>query len=154
MLVTVAIGNLAAQGNTGPDEVSAIKAMIAKYAAVVNVEPVDLKLASEVWDNSPDVTFIHPLGEEHGWEAVKHHFYEGIMEAMFRERKLTIGAEKVHVYGDAAWAEFEWEFTAKPRTSGPAVAAKGRETQIYRKLGENRWVLVHVHYSGMPGSPQ
>ena len=124
-----------------------IKRLIAKYAAAVDM--ADTNLASEVWSNSPDVSFIHPRGHEHGWEEVKN-FYENTMRALFSERKLSTRDVTVHVYGDSAWAEFYWHFVAKLRSDGSTLETKGRETQIYRKADQNRWVLVHVHYSGMP----
>ncbi|HEY1184520.1 MAG TPA: nuclear transport factor 2 family protein [Bryobacteraceae bacterium] len=124
-----------------------IKQLIAKYAAAADGADVDL--ASQVWDNSPDVSFIHPLGHEHGWEEVKN-FYRNIMGAPFSERKLTVRDVTVHVYGNSAWAEFYWHFEAKSRSNGSTVVTNGRETQIYRKVEAGRWVLVHVHYSGMP----
>jgi ketosteroid isomerase-like protein len=134
------------------DATVAIKDLIANYAQAVNAEPVDLDLASQVWLNSPEVSLIYPLGEERGWEEVKRNFYQNIMEALFSERKLTPGDITVHVYGGSAWAEFSWRFVAKSRKNGSTMETRGRETQIYRKLGRDRWALVHVHYSAMPPS--
>jgi ketosteroid isomerase-like protein len=54
----------------------------------------------------------------------------------------------VHVYGEAAWSESNWHFTATQRKDGAVVQTDGRETQIYRKTG-NRWVLVHADYSAV-----
>jgi ketosteroid isomerase-like protein len=125
-----------------------IKQMIAKYAA--SIDEADTKLGGEVWANTPDVTFIHPMGHEHGWEEVKRDVYEKLMGGMFSERKLSPSNIVVHVYGDAAWAEYDWHFFAKARGDGSKVETSGRETQIYRKTGVHRWVLVHVHYSAMP----
>ncbi|MGA2040696.1 MAG: nuclear transport factor 2 family protein [Bryobacteraceae bacterium] len=124
-----------------------IKQLIAKYAAAA--DGADVELASQVWDNSPDVSFIHPQGHARGWEEVKN-FYRNTMGAPFSERKLTIRDITLHVYGDSAWAEFYWHFEAKLRSNGSTVVTDGRETQIYRKVDPGRWVLVHVHYSGMP----
>jgi ketosteroid isomerase-like protein len=138
------------EGNAS--QVDEIKALIAKYAAVVNAEPVDINLASHVWENSSEVSFIDPLSEEHGWEAIKSNFYQKTMGAMLTDRKLTTRDIRVHAYGDAAWAEFNWHFTAKLRSSGAPVETDGRETQVYRKIDPNRWVLVHVHYSAMPAN--
>ncbi len=112
----------------------------------------DTKLASEVWADSSDVSFIHPLGHEHGWEAVKTNVFEKLMGETFSERSLKVKDLHVHAYGDAAWAEFYWDFAAKFRKDGTAIETHGRETQIYRKMG-GRWRLVHVHYSGMPVAP-
>jgi ketosteroid isomerase-like protein len=147
------MGPAIASDSTATDE-EAIKALQQKYAAAVNAEPVDIQLASQVWSNSPEVSFIHPLGHEHGWEQIKKNFYEGIMEALFSERELTIRDVNLHVYGDSAWSEFNWHFVAKLRKTGSTVETNGRETQIYRKVDGHRWVLVHVHYSPMPASPE
>jgi len=57
----------------------------------------------------------------------------------------------VDVSGDAAVAEFYWDFTAKFRKDGSQIATHGRETQVYYKR-EGSWRLAHVHYSGMPVS--
>lgn len=129
--------------------VDQIKAMIAKYADVVNREPVDLALAASVWADSPDDTLIFPLGEFRGWDHIKQDFYQGIMEGRFSQRTLTPGAILVHAYGDCAWAEFTWRFVAKSRTDGSKVETHGQETQIYRRLAPHRWALVHVHYSSL-----
>jgi len=129
-------------------ETDRIRQIIANYA--VAVDAADIKLAAQIWDNSPDVSFIYPLGQAHGWDEVKG-FFADIMGGMFSKRKLTPRDIKVHVYGDAAWSEFYWHFTATQKKDGAEVQSDGRETQIYRKAG-NRWVLVHVHYSEMPRS--
>jgi ketosteroid isomerase-like protein len=114
------------------------------------VDAADVKLAARVWDNSPEVSFIHPLGHARGWDEVKSFFTE-IMGGYFSARKLTPRDIKVHVYGDAAWAEFDWHFTATQKKDGVKVESDGRETQVYRKAA-NRWFLVHVHYSALPKS--
>lgn len=92
-----------------------IKGLISRYAAALNVEPIDINLLSQVWLDSPDDSFIHPLGHEHGWEQIRRNLYENIMEAHFSERKLTVRDVNLHVYGDSAWAEFYWHFAAKSR---------------------------------------
>jgi len=127
-------------------EVAHIRQLIANYAAAVDA--ADVKLAAQVWGNSPEVSFIHPLGHAHGWDEVKG-FFTDIMGGMFSDRKLTPRDIKVHVYGDSAWSEFYWHFAATLKKDGARVQSDGRETQIYRKAG-SRWVLVHVHYSEMP----
>jgi ketosteroid isomerase-like protein len=125
-----------------------IRKLIADYAAAVDA--ADVKLAGQVWDQSPDVSFIHPLGHAHGWGEVQG-FFTDVMGGMFSDRKLTPRDVKVHVYGDSAWSEFYWHFTATQKKDGARVQSDGRETQVYRKTG-SRWVLVHVHYSAMPTS--
>jgi ketosteroid isomerase-like protein len=127
-----------------------ISRLVQKYAAAVNADGVDTNLAAEVWSNSPEVSLIHPQGHEHGWEQIKRNFYENAMRGLFSERKLSTRDLKAQVYGDAAWAEFYWHFEAKLKSGGSTVEADGRETQIYRRIGGNRWALVHVHYSDIP----
>jgi len=124
-----------------------IKLLITKYAQ--SVDAADTSLAAEVWLDSPDVTFIHPLGHEHGFEQIKANVYTRLMGGMFSERKLSPRDISVHVHGDSAWAEFYWDFAAKRRADGSPITTHGRETQVYWKE-QGRWRLVHVHYSGMP----
>jgi ketosteroid isomerase-like protein len=124
-----------------------IRELISKYAR--SIDGADTTLASQVWLDSPDVSFIHPLGHEHGFEQIKENMYRHLMGKLFSERKLTPRDISVHVYGDAAWAEFYWDFAAKLRKDGSPIATHGRETQVYRRTADG-WRLVHVHYSGMP----
>jgi Xaa-Pro aminopeptidase len=130
-------------------ESDAIKNLIAKYAK--SVDDADTALAAEIWLDSPDVSFIHPLGHEHGFEQIKQNVYKHLMGETFSERKLTVHDVSVHVYGDAAQAEFYWDFVAKFRKDGSPLTTHGRETQLYQKI-QGRWRLVHVHYSGMPAT--
>jgi len=116
---------------------------------VQSIDEADTALASQVWSDSPEVSFIHPLGHEHGFEQIKQSVYRRLMGDTFSERKLITRDISAHVYGDTAWAEFYWDFAAKFRKDGPPVTTHGRETQVYRKE-QGRWRLVHVHYSGMP----
>ena len=130
-----------------PADSGVIRSLIEKYAK--SIDGADTALAAEVWLDSPDVSFIHPLGHEHGFEQIKQNVYMRLMGDTFSERKLRVRDVSVHVYGDAAWAEFYWDFAAKFRKDGSPLATHGRETQLYRKE-QGRWRLVHVHYSGMP----
>ena len=124
-----------------------IRHMIAKYAR--SIDAADTSIASQIWSDSPEVSFIHPLGHEHGSEQIKQNVYRQLMGGTFAERKLSIHDISAHVYGDTAWAEFYWDFAAKFRKDGSPLTTHGRETQVYRKE-QGRWRLVHVHYSGMP----
>jgi Xaa-Pro aminopeptidase len=130
------------------EESSTIRDLIAKYAK--SISDADTVLAAQVWSDSPDDSFINPLGHQHGWEEIKQNVYERMMRDVFSERKLSVHDVTIHVGGNAAWAEFYWHFDAKLRRNGSPVATDGRETQIYRKDNSRGWVLVHVHYSGMP----
>jgi ketosteroid isomerase-like protein len=144
--VSAGAGPQSAASVPSPDE-SAIRTLISVYAK--SVEGADTSLASTIWASTPDVSFIHPRGHEHGWEAVRTNFYEKTMRDLFSERELRVHNVVVHLYTDAAWAEFNWDFLAKLRKDGTQVKTQGRESQVYRK-SSGRWSLVHVHYSGMP----
>jgi ketosteroid isomerase-like protein len=72
-----------------------------------------------------------------------------LMGQTFSKRSLTPSSEPViHVFGDAAVAEFDWEFLATLRKDGSPVHTTGRESQFYVKFADRGWRLVHVHYSG------
>jgi ketosteroid isomerase-like protein len=139
--------NAEAQNTGDPAEIESIQHLIADYARAVDT--ADVKLVAQIWSNSPEVSFIHPLGHEHGLNQVEQEVFRHLMGETFSERKLTVKNVSIHTYGDTAWAEFYWDFNAKFRKDGAPLATKGRETQIYHKE-QGRWCLVHVHYSGMP----
>jgi ketosteroid isomerase-like protein len=126
-----------------------IRGNIATYAK--SIDDADTDLAARIWWDSPEVSFIHPLGHEHGFDQIKQNVYQRLMGETFSERKLTPRDIVIHVYGDVAWAEFYWDFNAKFRKDGQPITTHGRETQIYCKM-EGSWRLVHVHYSGMPAT--
>jgi ketosteroid isomerase-like protein len=135
----------AAQTDTGPGrDVAAIHHLIDQYAKAVDT--VDLNLLSQIWSHSPEVSFIYPLGEEHGFDAIEQQVFQNIMGGMFSARDLKTHDEEIHVSGDAAWSEFHWTFHATMRKDGSAVTTHGVETQIYRRESR-KWRLVHVHYS-------
>ena len=144
-------GKSEAHGDNSSEETAvdsaAIRGLIEKYAK--SIDAADTALAAEVWLDSPDVSFIHPLGHEHGFEQIKQNVYTRLMGDIFSERKLSAHDVSIHVFGDSARAEFYWDFAAKFRKDGSPLATHGRETQLYQKI-QGRWRLVHVHYSGMP----
>jgi ketosteroid isomerase-like protein len=136
---------VAAQQDTGPAaDIEAIHHLIGQYTKAVDT--VDLNLLSQIWSHSPEVSFIYPLGEEHGLDAIEHHVFENVMGGMFSARDLEAQGVTIHVDGNAAWSEFHWVFHATMRKDGSAVTTRGVETQIYRKEA-GTWCLVHVHYS-------
>jgi len=149
------LGHSPVSGDSNASDIGAgsedIKSLIAKYAE--SIDAADTNLASQVWWNSPEASFIHPLGHEHGFEQIKENVYTRLMGGMFSERKLRPHDIVVQVLGDAAVAEFYWDFTAKMRKDGSPVTTHGRETQVYRKTPDG-WRLVHVHYSGMPATAE
>jgi ketosteroid isomerase-like protein len=136
---------------TASDDTETILQLIGKYTK--SIDDADTTLASQIWLDSPDVSFIHPLGHEHGFEQVKKDVYEQLMGGTFSERKLVARDIAIHVHGDSAWAEFYWDFNARFRKDGSPVTTHGRESQVYWKTKDG-WRLVHVHYSGMPVSSQ
>jgi ketosteroid isomerase-like protein len=98
------------------------------------------------------VTFIEPLGHERGWDEIAAVVYGKLMGQTFSKRELhNVGDVSIHLYGDAAVVEFDWEFEATLRSDGKTVVhTTGRESQVYVKLPDAGWRLVHVHYSGPP----
>jgi Xaa-Pro aminopeptidase len=142
---TRSAGDSGSRENTADRE--QIGSLIAKYKQ--SIDAADVNLAAEVWLDSPDVSFIHPLGHEHGFVEIKKNVYQHLMGDAFSERKLTPHDISVHVYGDSAVAEFYWDFAAKFRKDGSPLTTHGRESQVYRRENGS-WRLVHVHYSGMP----
>ena len=136
------------QSTDSTGDVTEIRALIAKY--VKSIDDADTTLAFEIWSDSPDVSFIHPRGEAHGWDEIKRSVYEDLMGGLFSQRDLQVRDVTICVYEDAAWAEFNWHFVAKWRSDGPPVTTDGKETQVYRRGPDGRWRLVHVHYSGLP----
>jgi ketosteroid isomerase-like protein len=134
-----------AQSDTGSaSAVESLHKLIYQYARAVDT--VDLASLSQIWSHSPEVSFIYPLGEEHGYDAIVQHVFQNVMGGMFSTRDLETNREEVHVNGDAAWSEFHWVFHATMRKDGTAITTRGVETQVYRKESGS-WRLVHVHYS-------
>lgn len=145
-------GGSSTNATDGQDETDQIRGLLAKY--VKAVDAADTTLAAQVWLEAPDISFIHPLGYERGWEQVKRNVFEREMRDLFSERKLTVRDVSIRQFGDTALAEFYWHFVAKLRTDGSTIATDGRETQIYHRGGPRGWALVHAHYSGMPPASQ
>jgi ketosteroid isomerase-like protein len=114
-----------------------------------SVDAADTALAAGVWAATPEVSFIHPRGTERGWDEVQANFYRDTMNAPFSARRLTARNVAIHVCGDAAWATFDWNFTATVRADGSRLETSGRETQVFQKTPDG-WRLVHIHYSGPP----
>lgn len=117
-----------------------------------SVMKLDLDLASSVWLTSPRISFIHPRGHERGWDEIKENFYEKTMRAHFSKRtlKAITPIEVRRFASDTAVVEFDWDFVAKRADNGELLHTTGRESQVYTKLADLGWRLVHVHYSGPP----
>ena len=43
------------------------------------MDTVDLNLISQIWSRSPEVSFIYPLGEEHGFDAIEQQVFQHTM---------------------------------------------------------------------------
>lgn len=143
------VSDPALQARAADADIDAIGSIIARYAK--SIDGADTALASQIWWDSPETSFIHPLGHEHGFEQIKANVYQRLMGETFSERKLTPHDITIHAYGDTAWAEFYWDFNAKFLKDGRPLTTHGRETQIYRKM-QGSWRIIHVHYSGMPAT--
>jgi ketosteroid isomerase-like protein len=116
-----------------------------------SIDDADTKLGAMVWSPTPDVTFIEPLGHERGWDEIASVVYGKLMGQTFTNRTLNPASEiSIHVYGNAAVVEFDWDFVAIMRADGKPVHTTGRESQVYVNLPGKGWRLVHVHYSGPP----
>jgi ketosteroid isomerase-like protein len=131
--------------NAGRDE-GDIKQLISMYAKAA--DEADPTLASRIWCDSSEDSLINPVGRWHGVEQIMG-FYRHDMGEIYSGRDLKISDVSVHVSSDAAWSEFNWDFSATRRKDGSAVSFHGIETQIYRK-NRDSWCLVHVHYSALP----
>ena len=144
--------SLAAQENAERVESSPkteIRRQVGNY--IQSIDDADIKLGATVWSPTPDVSFIEPLGHERGWDEIASVVYGKLMGQTFTKRTLkTVGAVSIHVYGDAAVAEFDWDFVAIMRVDGKTLHTTGRESQVYVNLPGQGWRLVHVHYSGPP----
>jgi ketosteroid isomerase-like protein len=151
VLLCSVVGAVSLVGAQNTAEKERISQMVSKYAQ--SVDAADTTLATQVWLNSPEVSFIHPRGHEHGLDQIKENVYKRLMGDTFSERKLRPRDISVHVFHDCAWVEFYWDFTAKLRKDGSPINTHGRESQVYWKT-QDGWRLVHVHYSGMPVTEQ
>jgi hypothetical protein len=73
------------------------------------------------------------------------------MAKMFSHRDLKTKDLAIHLLHDAAWLEFNWEFTATLASTNQPITTKGRESQFLKKTPQG-WRLLHVHYS-VPFTP-
>ncbi len=122
------------------------------YLASIN-NAQDISVAESLWLTTPEATFIHPRGHEHGWDSIRANFYQGVMADNFSKRSLNIeGRPAIFMYGNVAVVEFNWDFTATRRSDGTIRNTKGRETQILVRNNGKEWRLAHVHYSA-PATP-
>jgi hypothetical protein len=117
-----------------------------------SIDDADAALGATVWSPTPDATFIEPQGHERGWDQIASVVYDKLMGQTFSKRTMkNVSDVSVHLYGDAAVVEFDWDFVATLRSDGKTlVHTTRRESQVYVNLAGKGWRLVHVHYSGPP----
>jgi hypothetical protein len=132
-----------------PSAAAEIRSLIGRY--VLSIDEANATLGASVWSPTGDVSFIEPRGHERGWDQIAAVFYGRLMGDSFTKRTLRIvGDVNVRLYGDAAIAEFDWDFVAVRRDNRLPVHTTGRESQVYANLPDKGWRLVEVHYSGPP----
>jgi ketosteroid isomerase-like protein len=122
-----------------------IRQLISMYAKAA--DEADPTLASRIWCPSSEDSLVNPVGRWHGVEQILG-FYRHEMGDTYSSRDLKITDISIRSYTDSAWAEFNWDFSAKRSNDGSALSFHGRETQIYQK-NRDGWCLVHVHYSAL-----
>ncbi|MGA8670696.1 MAG: nuclear transport factor 2 family protein [Terracidiphilus sp.] len=117
-----------------------------------SIDAADTSPGATVWSPTPDATFIEPQGHERGWDQIASVVYDKLMGQTFSRRTLkNVSDVSIHLYGEAAVVEFDWDFVATLRSDGKTlVHTTGRESQVYVNLPGKGWRLVHVHYSGPP----
>lgn len=148
ILILVAVAFTMSFCTSQPVDVEAEKAEISKiidaYCKTINDD--DLELVNEIWSHGDEVSFIGPSGRYSTYNEIRDNFVHGVFGVNFTKRNLQKEELSITVYGDAAWAEFNWVFDAT-RNDGSPHNTKGRESQFFHK--ENgQWKLVHIHYSG------
>ncbi len=119
--------------------------LVSRYVESIN--EADTILGERLWSHVDEVSFINPMGHEHGWSGIKNIY--NMFRDNFSERKLSFYNLKSSVYNDFVWLEFYWVFDGVTKPDNSKIQTKGRETQIWRKIN-NEWRLIHIHYSDMP----
>jgi ketosteroid isomerase-like protein len=121
-----------------------IQQVLDKY--LQSVKTADVVTASEVWLQSPDIVVVTPLGRFQGWDSLQMDLYVNFLQKGFLERDLRPSNIRIRVMGNAAWAVFDWDFTAK-LANGQPFTSKGWESHVYEKT-DRGWRISHLHYSG------
>jgi ketosteroid isomerase-like protein len=125
--------------------------LVNQYAK--SIDDADTLLASKLWSDTPDISFINPMGEKYGWKGIRNIYI--VFRDNFTERKLRCSNLKFTSYGNVELMSFYWVFdaTMKIKNGTQRVQTKGRESQVWIKTDKG-WRLVHVHYSEMPDNSQ
>ncbi len=153
LLACTAVASSAQIAGAGNDAQAKAEILVLVQRYMQSVDAADPALGATVWSPTPDVSFINPVGHEHGWDEIAAEVYTRLMGQTFSKRTLKNSSDiRIHVYGGAAVVEFDWDFVATMRGNGAPVHTTGRESQVYVNLPGKGWRLVHVHYSGPPVS--
>lgn len=100
---------------TVADAAGRIRQNIDRYLR--SIDAADADLANGLWLQSPEASFIHPLGEERGWQQIKDHFYGTLMGKMLSQRELKlVGDPQIQIFGCAAVAQFNWNLSPPVET--------------------------------------
>jgi ketosteroid isomerase-like protein len=139
--------------NRGVDidqEKQSIQQVFDKY--LESVKTADAALASQVWQQSEEVSAVIPLGRFKGWKSIEQDLYVNFLQKAFTERSLKPANLAIDVSGTAAWVVYDWTFNGK-LPDGQAFSSSGWESQVYQKV-DGRWAIVHIHYSSPVRPPQ
>lgn len=99
-----------------------------------SIDKADPTLGKQLFYVSPETSFIHPRGHERGWSQIAENFYGTTMGKTFSKRTLKLDAPPaIHVYGNAAVAEFDWHFTAVRRDNGQTQHTTGAKARCGRR---------------------
>lgn len=108
-----------------------------------SIDKADPTLGKQLFYVSPETSFIHPRGHERGWSQIAENFYGTTMGKTFSKRTLKLDAPPaIHVYGNAAVAEFDWHFTAVRRDNGQTQHTTGRESQVWARMANRSCPLL------------
>jgi ketosteroid isomerase-like protein len=125
-----------------------IEQVFDKYVQSLNTG--DVKLASQVWLQSPDLNVVTPIGRFKGWDSVKNDIYPNMVKE-HPERSLDAGNISIVLAGDAAWLVYDFVYTAT-LADGKPFKAEGWESHGYQRTADG-WRIAHLHYSLLPPRP-
>lgn len=117
-----------------------VRELLEKY--LQSVKTADVKLASDVRLQSPDMLVVTPFGRFEGWDRVRDGVYVNFLQKAFAERNLEPSNIAIRIAGDTAWLVFDWTFTAK-LVGGQPATSKGWESHGYQRTKQG-WRNVHL----------
>ncbi|WP_176401070.1 YybH family protein [Sphingobium sp. Z007] len=127
---------------------TAVAGQIDRYIASINSG--DVEAAKMLWDDSSDITFINTTGLHKGWPAINGAVHSFFRDKFTRRDLRLVAKPTIQIFGNAAVAQFIWDFDGT-MTSGKELHTRGgRESQLYVRTGQHGWRLVHAHYSLQP----